>query len=123
MSAATATPEAAADLRSGSTPPAAVAAGVGGSTLAELRAGVSLLTLMGLSAAEARPWEIIYGLVPWYAQASQQSLDAVHAMRATDVITGIRDHLPALVTQDRFGAIAAECARLAPELSKMLRKD
>ena len=125
MSAAAATPEAtAAEARGGNSPPADAlsAAGVGGSTLAELRAGIALLSMTGLSAAERRPWDVIEGLVPWYAQASRQSLDAVYAMPATDVIADMRAHMPTLVTPERFAAIAAECARLAPALAQMLRR-
>lgn len=116
MNAETATP--------GSTTPADAlsAAGLAGSTLAELRAGIALLTMTGLSAAERRPWEVIEGLIPWYAQASGLSIDQVYALPATTVIYGMREFMPSLVTPERFAAIAAECARLAPALSHMLQR-
>lgn len=121
---ATATPVAAAEIRGGSATPvdALSAAGVAGSTLGELRAGIALLTMTGLGAAERLPWDVIDGLVPWYAHASCQSIDEVYALPAAQVMAGMRDHMPQLVTAARFEAIAAECTRLVPQLQQMLRR-
>jgi hypothetical protein len=92
------------------------------SSLAELHAVVALLSMMGLSDAERRPWEIITALVPWYAQAAGLSLDHVWSMPVADVVSGIRDHLPQLVSQERFTAASAEIARMVPQLQQMLRR-
>lgn len=121
---AVATPEAAADLRGGGNTPAGGVAGASApaSSLAELHAVVALLSMMGLSDAERRPWQIITALVPWYAQAAVLPLDHVWSMPVADVVAGIREHLPQLVSQERFNAASAEIARMVPQLQQMLRR-
>jgi len=121
---AAAAPVAAAEIRGGSATPADAlsAAGVSGSTMAEVHAVVALLAMMGLSDAERRPWQILTALVPWYAIASHQLVDAIWAQPVSQVLGGMREHLPALVSQERFTAVSGELARLVPQLQLMLRR-
>lgn len=123
MNAAIATPVAAADLRGGSVTPGAdvAAAAAPGSTLAELHAAVAVLAMLGLSDAERRPWDILVSLVPWYAQASSQTIDAVWAMTADRVLAGLSTHLRDFVDEARFDAILAEIAQLVPQIKSVLR--
>ncbi len=100
----TATPEAAADLRGGSSTPvdALSAAGVGGLTLAELQAVVAFA-----APAQLGRLQPLLALAPLVAQRRGASVGEVYGMQSGDVFEAGMAELSELLTDDAVDAARA----------------
>lgn len=87
-------------------------------SLAELSAVVALMTMLGKAEpAQVAAWGVIAALVPWLAGVTRNDIDDVWRAPAARVVDDMRANLPALVTEERFAACAAELGRLGALLT------
>lgn len=121
MNTATATPEAAAEIRGGSMTPvdALSATGVGGLTLAELQAVVAIAAPGQLGRMQP-----LLALVPLLAQRRSIDVNAVYAMPAGDVFDGGMAVVAGVLTDEAVAAaqVALQQAWAAVDPDRLRRR-